>query len=357
MFTPGKSPGLTDAVSSADEYKYLAGGESLLGTLYTNYLGTEVSATRPGLISQGGLHTNLKDIDYYPGEYNNIYSNSSIVSGVELVCGNDTSDFAVLNFSSNRLSTSNPGVECISLIQTSNSYTEKSKFKLRYCFLDGGLGKLFPERGYRFKLDVENPTTVEAELGIRVTTGFDGTASAVDTSRYVFNFNTNRWDFYTQDLRDSGEYDKVLRLPPQNQSTYALDFHTLSGLGPRTNQRTKLPKKHSEIHTSSTEYYLEIFRLPGAVRQNGTDLLHIHSVIGVDKYLSGLLKGEYTEKDTENIFRFFDTLSTNNQSRNVTHASGTHGGSGGARTELLEYYGGPQTQSNAGGVTTYNITE
>jgi phage tail-like protein len=357
VFTPGKSPGLTDAVSSSGEYKYLVGGESLIGTTYINYSGTTVSATRPGLVSQGGLNTNLKDIDYYPGEYNNIYSNSSIVSGVEMVCGNDTSDFAVLNFSSTRFSTSKPEVKCISLIQTSNSYTEKSKFKLRYCFTDGGLGRLFPERRYSFKFDVENPTATHSKLGIRVTTGFDGTASAVDTSRYVFNFNTNRWDFYTQTLRDSGEYDKVLKLPAQNQNTYILDFHTLSGLGPRTEQKTKLSKKHSEIHSSTTQYYLEIFRLPGSTSQNETNLIHIHSVIGIDEYLSELVYEDYLEKDTENIFRFFDTLSTNNQSRNAIYASGTHGGSGGARTELLEYYGGPQTQSNAGGVTTYNITE
>jgi len=357
VFTPGKAPGLTDAVSSSDEYKYLVGGESLSGTIYSNYSGMEVSATRPGIVSRGGLYTNLKDIDYYPGEYNNIYSNSSIMSGMEMVCGDDTTDFAVLNLSSTRFSTSDPEIKCVSLVQTSNADTEKSKFKIRYCFVDGGLGRLFFERRYNFKLDVENPNTTASKLGVRVTTGFDGTPSAVDTSRYVFNFNTNRWDFYTQELRDSGEYDRVLNLPANSQETYEVDFHTLSALGPRTEQKTKLSKKHSEIHTSNTEYYLELFRLPGATTNNSTNLLHIHSVIGMDKYLGELINGEYTEKDTENIFRFFDTLITDDQSRNATYASGTHGGSGGARTEMLEYYGGPQTQSNDGGITTYDITE
>ena len=102
---------------------------------------------------------------------------------------------------------------------------------------------------------------------------------------------------------------------------------------------------------------LEIFRVPSARESGVVNRLDVFSVSGLDLTLNESLDDDYTKGNTLNMFRYFDTLASGTQSRNASYTAGTHGGSGGSRSELLDYYGGPQSQSDDGGITTYSIEE
>lgn len=55
---------------------------------------------------------------------------------------------------------------------------------------------------------------------------------------------------------------------------------------------------------------------------------------------------DYSRKNFQDVFRFFDELNANKSSRNAFNSSSTYMTSGGSRSEYLEYWGGSHSATN-----------
>ena len=141
---------------------------------------------------------------------------------------------------------------------------------------------------------------------------------------------------------------------PTGWYTKTFHFHTRndkSNFDP--NLRRNLHRGGKDLHCDESTYHVEVANLSPGTDTELDKFLTIDAVEVMDETYKETFKN-YEKVDINQLFTFFDDLTTGNASRNATYASGTHSVSGGSRDVYLENYGNTRYgQYNSSGIAQF----
>ena len=224
-------------------------------------------------------------------------------------------------------------------------------------FFNGGKGnKLFPDQNYKVdvkgrvaNIPVGTPTTealfarVVVEQKPFLGNGYEDSFSKA----WAYNWNNKKWE----ESRSMAMKDEWHRMDfePGATETKSFEFNT-------TNSRTPLGFRSTSrsgpldgyfasaglVHDENSVYYIEFGKPFNTGDLNGLTLLDINLL---NKEYN-IYAGDYTRKNFQDVFKFFDDLNVSKSSRDAVNSSGTYMTSGGSRSEYLEYWGGSHSATN-----------
>ena len=225
-------------------------------------------------------------------------------------------------------------------------------------FFNGSKGnKFFPDREYQLGVtgkiaSISRGINLPQTLHVRVVMEqkpYLGNGWQESFSRaWAYNWNTKTWE----ESRNMSDQDMWYALNFENnneEQTHVFDFHTLNSRTPlkyysksRQGPLQGYFASAGPVHDENSVYYVEVSKPGGAAELAGLTLLDVNFL---DKEYN-VYAGDYSRKNFQDVFRFFDELNANKSSRNAFNSSSTYMTSGGSRSEYLEYWGGSHSATN-----------
>ena len=140
-----------------------------------------------------------------------------------------------------------------------------------------------------------------------------------------------------------------LKFDSVRPETKSFEFHTLNSrtpLGYRSISRSGPLGGYfasaGPVHDENSVYYIEFSKPLNTGEFNGITLLNVNLI---NKEYN-IYAEDYTKKNFQDVFEFFDDLNVSKSSRNAMNSSGTYMLSGGSRSEYLEHWGGSHSATN-----------
>jgi len=224
-------------------------------------------------------------------------------------------------------------------------------------FFNGSKGnKLFPNQNYKVSVTAKVAETILAELReemlyARVVVEqkpFLGNGWEQSFCRsWAYNWNNKRWE-ESKSMRINDQWTK-LKFDSVRPETKSFEFHTLNSrtpLGYRSISRSGPLGGYfasaGPVHDENSVYYIEFSKPLNTGEFNGITLLNVNLI---NKEYN-IYAEDYTKKNFQDVFEFFDDLNVSKSSRNAMNSSGTYMLSGGSRSEYLEHWGGSHSATN-----------
>ena len=190
---------------------------------------------------------------------------------------------------------------------------------------------LMPDTNYTMTLKALTNNPDEGEtLGVRVITErLPLAGDGVETRRYVYNWNTQRWERYNASTKTNYANVKIIG---SEWDSYTLRFHT-DNLQSDYSLTDSFFADWGELHSKDTGYFIEVFRSTPNAKTTHSITLDEVSIVDVDM---NKLVHQYNPEDLETIFDYLQTLGNSKTSR----SSEFYGKSGGSRATVSEPMGG-----------------
>ena len=229
-------------------------------------------------------------------------------------------------------------------------------------FWNGGLGnKLFPNEEYNLNItsrsaNMAQPNRVPSTSGLahvyaRVVVEqkpFVGNGWENFAKSWCYNWNTKMWDIASDGIPVEDEWKKI-PVSSIESNTANLEFNTKNSRTPAFyNSRSDSSYLQTYflsaglVHNDESNYYVELACPEYLGDYEGITLLNVELI---NKNYN-IYAQDYTRKDFQDVFEFFDTLSEGKASRDARDSSGTYLWSGGSRSDHLEYWGGSHSSTN-----------
>jgi hypothetical protein len=189
---------------------------------------------------------------------------------------------------------------------------------------------LQPDTNYSISVKTATNNPQEREtLGVRlVTERLPLVGEGVETKRFAFNWNSERWEEVSS---DKGQYYSI-EVRGHDWQTSTLTFHTKNLLSDYE-LTDPVMKDWGELHSTDTGYYVELFRSTAAADPKYSVTLDEVSIVDLD--MNELVHG-YSPEDLETVMAYLQTAGGGNLSRSSSY----YGTQGGHRATIAEPFGG-----------------